>query len=64
VINNRCPPEVIIVYRETGDSENKEMIAAEIEKIKSAIKIIGEKTKIANYSPDIAVITVDQKQPL
>lgn len=64
MINNRCPPEVIIVYREASDSENKEMVANEIEKIKSAIKIIGEKTKIANYSPDIAVITVDQKQPL
>lgn len=40
------------------------MIASDIERIKRAIKTIGEKTKIPNYKPDIAVITVDQRQPM
>ncbi len=58
---NKFAPDTIIIYRqELKDYSERKMIEKELDQIKTAIKKIGEKIKMANYSPSISYVVVSR----
>lgn len=57
---NKCAPDTIIIYREAKDYSDRKLIEKELEKIKTVIKKIGDKTKTPNYNPSISYVIVSR----
>jgi len=59
---NKAVPDYIIVYREgVGEGSVQSIMELEVEVVKKAVIIIGEKMKIPNYQPGVAFILVNRK---